>query len=76
VPSTALLPELAFCAEKQRLITAFTLAASEYLHAQSEQLRSVARGDRFGFEAEIKAASKRKDAAKRAILKHQSEHGC
>ena len=69
-------PAPAYCAERQRLFVEFTVAASEYLQALSEQLQSVALGNGFGFEAEIKAARKRKDEAKRAVLKHESKHGC
>jgi hypothetical protein len=70
------IPGPAFCAEKQQLFAEFTVAASEYLKAQSQQLKSVALGDGSGFDAEIKSAAKRKDEAKQAILKHGREHGC
>jgi len=35
-------PAPSFCAERQRLIAEFTLAASEHVQALSEQLKSVA----------------------------------
>jgi hypothetical protein len=74
--SMAPVPALAYCAEKQRLMAKFAVAASQYLQALSDQIKSVSRGNGFGFEPEIKAARQRKDAAKRAILKHESLHGC
>jgi hypothetical protein len=51
--STVPVPAPSFCAERQRLIAEFTLAASEHLQALSEQLKSVALGNGFEFEAEI-----------------------
>ena len=70
------IPDPAFYAEKQRLISEFTVAVSAYLQAQSEQLKLVVLADGFGFEDQIKATAKRKDQAKHAILKHGREHGC
>ena len=69
-------PAPIFCAERQRLIGQFLKAASEYLQALTEQLKSVTLGNGFGLETEIAAARQRKDEAKYAILKHESEHGC
>ena len=69
-------PGPAFCAEKQRLMEEFTLAVSEYLHAESQHMRAVASGNGLDCEPEISAAAKRKNAAKRAILRHRREHGC
>jgi hypothetical protein len=70
------IPGPAFCAEKQRLLGEFTIAASDYLKATSQQLKSVALGAGSGFEVEIESAAKRKDEAKRAVLDHENEHGC
>ena len=63
------------CIEKQWLFAEFTVAASDYLQAQTEYLKAVALGD-DRFEAKIIAAAKRKEEAKCAIVKHQTEHGC
>jgi hypothetical protein len=61
-------PAPIFCAERQRLIAQFLVAASEYLQALSEQLKSVALGNGLGLETEITAARQRKDEAIYAIL--------
>jgi len=74
--SPAPVPGPIFCAEKQRLLAEFTVAATEYLQALSAQLKSAALGNGFGLEAEIHAARQRKDETKYVVLKHQGEHGC
>ena len=61
---------------KKRLTAEYIAAISACLKAESEQLKSVALGEEFGFEAEIKAAKHRRIEAKHAVLKHQTEHGC
>ena len=63
------------CAEKQRLISEFILAVVQYVWSQVGHLKSVVVGAP-GFEAEINTARKRKEAAKTAILNHQTEHRC
>jgi len=72
------LPQLksAFCAEKKRLIEAFTAAVSEYLRVQSVQLTLLIENQSFAFEAELNAARERKDAARLAIAAHEQQHGC
>jgi hypothetical protein len=67
---------LVFCAERWRVIARFTVAASEYLQALSEQLKSVTLSNGFGLETKIAAARQWRDEAKYAILQHESEHGC
>jgi hypothetical protein len=69
-------PVPGFCPERKQLTTEFTIAVSDYNHLQSKQLRSLTLGLGFEYASEIKAAAKRKDAAKQAILKHDREHGC
>ena len=75
MPSMCPVPSHVFCAEKWRLIAQFTVAASEYLQALSEQLKSVTLGNQLGLETEIAAARQRKDEAKYPISQHESEHG-
>jgi hypothetical protein len=58
-------------AERWHLIAQFTVAASEYSQALSEQLESVTLGNGFGLETEIAAARQPKDEAKHAILRHE-----
>jgi hypothetical protein len=74
--SLAPVPAPIFCRERQRLISEYTVAASEHLQALSAQLKAVADGDGFVFEAEIHATRDRKDEAKYAVLQHQEQHGC
>ena len=62
------LPGIEFCLEKQRLISEFTEAVSEFLRVQSEQLKAVLQGDGAEFDDGLKAARKRKDEGKQAIL--------
>ena len=69
-------PRPAFCNEKQRLITEFTRATSDYLRMQSARLISLIDGDGFQFVSEIKAAAKIKDEARDAVLDHERQHGC
>ena len=69
-------PAPAFCEEKQRLIQAFTRAASEHLRIQSAQVAAVAHGEGTLFEAELAAAREKREAAKAALEAHQLQHGC
>jgi hypothetical protein len=75
----ATVPTQIFCAERQRLITAYRLAVSEYVEAVSAQGKSAADGNWFEFfevEDAIHATRQRKDEAKYAFLKHLDTHGC
>ena len=74
----SLAPELkpAYCAEKQRLIEAFTHAVSDYLRVQSAQSHALISGRGFEFDTEIADARERKGSARAAIIAHQREHGC
>jgi hypothetical protein len=68
-----------FCAERQCLITEYTVAVSDYLKAVSAQGKSAADGNWFAFfavEDEIHATRQRKDEAKYVFLKHLDTHGC
>ncbi len=56
------------CAEKQRLLQAFTDAVSDYHRMQSAQLEALVRGDRFVFEIEIAEAAQRREHAKYAVI--------
>ena len=69
-------PARAPCEERQRLVTAFTTAVSEYLRMRSAQIAAIKRGDGFLFEAEIEKARERKNGARRAIELHRLQHGC
>jgi hypothetical protein len=73
---TSTSPESAFCAEKQRLMTVFLAAVSEYLKAHLEKVKGVAIGEDVGFDARIRVARPRTVDAKQAMVKHHSEHGC
>ena len=64
------------CAEKQRLLQAFTDAVSDCHRMQSAQLEVLLREDRFDFEIEIAKAAQRRELAKYAVIAHQQEHGC
>ena len=74
----SLAPELkpSFCAEKQRLVEAFTTTVNVYLRMQAAQAQAVIDGLGFEFDAEIHHAHKQKDAARLAIVEHQRKHGC
>jgi len=64
------------CAEKWRLMMAFTKAVSELNRIQSAQVAAALRGDGFQFAEEWARAEQAKLSAKYAVLAHQQEHGC
>jgi hypothetical protein len=64
------------CAEKWRLLRAFTKAVSDMNRIHSAQLAAVLNGDGFPFEEEFAEALARKENAKYAVMVHQQEHGC
>jgi hypothetical protein len=64
------------CSEKHRLLREFALAVSEYNRMNSAQVAAVLRGEDFPFSEQIAEAAERKNAAKYAVLEHQSQHGC
>ena len=74
----SLAPELkpAFCAEKQRLIGAYTQSVSMFLRVQSAQWQALIKGRGFEFDMEIAASRLAVERARAVIVAHQSEHGC
>jgi hypothetical protein len=64
------------CEERHALITAFTLAVSEYNRIQSLQMESIIKGEGSAHESDLAAARKRMEGAKKAILSHEHSHGC
>jgi hypothetical protein len=69
-------PAPTYCAEKMRLLDEFVAAVAEYLKIESAKLAAAARCEEWLSDGELKAARKRKDAAKEAIRSHQQAHGC
>jgi hypothetical protein len=64
------------CAEKWRLLKAFTKAVSDLNRIHSAQMAAVLNGEGFQFQEEFEEALGRKEKAKYAVLAHQEEHGC
>ncbi len=72
------IPEIAYCAEKQRLLNEFTEAMKQLLHLQSQQIQAVISGapDFDQFESLINEATGKKRQAKYAYMEHVQVHGC
>ena len=64
------------CVERNRFLEAFVMAVREYLQIESGRVAAIRRGEDLSFRAKIEGARKRKEEAKRAVRKHQQEHGC
>ena len=64
------------CHERHTLVTAFTLAVSEYNRIQSLQMESIIKGEGASMESDLAAARKRMECAKNTILSHEQSHGC
>jgi len=67
-------PAPIFCAERQRLLDAYTAAVFEYLQLESARLAALAHGDEI--QLEVEAARQRRDESKLAIKEHQAAHSC
>jgi hypothetical protein len=72
------IPEIGFCAEKNRLQTDFLRAIRELNAVLAEQTRAVIDGDPdFNrFDVLIHMAQEKKDRAKYAWIAHVESHGC
>lgn len=72
------IPEVGYCAEKNRLLDEFLQAIQAMNALQNEQTRAVIAGDPdfARFDVLIQIALDRKEAAKYAWIAHVEEHGC
>jgi hypothetical protein len=64
------------CTEKERLWQDYANAASECNRIQSAQVAVLKRGEDFTLEEALEQASRRREKAKAAILRHVEKHGC
>jgi hypothetical protein len=65
------------CVERERLTQVFLKAVSELNRIRLAQATAILQGDESSpFEEQITAATKDKENAISAILKHRGEHGC
>jgi hypothetical protein len=71
-------PDIAFCAEKQRLLEAFGEAAKELAVLQGQQVAAVIEGDEdfSRFDLLLHMAQEKKEHSKYAYLLHVEQHGC
>ena len=69
-------PDASTCAEKERLLIAFTNAVTLYHRLQSAQLAAAFKGEGVRFDEQIVEAGIHKDDAKYAVTAHRSAHGC
>ena len=69
-------PAPQFCRERHQLVTAFTLAVSEYNRIQSLQMEAIIKGEGSSLDADLAGARKRMDCAKNAVLEHERFHKC
>jgi hypothetical protein len=71
-------PEIGFCAEKNRLLDQFLQASREMIGLQNEQTQAVIHGDADfpRFDVLIHIAQDRKEMAKYAWIAHVESHGC
>jgi hypothetical protein len=72
------LPAIAYCAERQRLLEAFTQAMAEVTLIQQQQMAALIAGDEdfSRFDILLHIAQSRKDQAKYAYIAHVESHGC
>jgi hypothetical protein len=72
------IPEIGFCAEKQRLLDEFLAAIREIFALLSQQSQALIDGDsEFSrFDLLLHLAHERKDAAKYALIAHIEAHHC
>jgi hypothetical protein len=71
------IPEIGFCWEKHRLVRDFVEAVKEMGRLQKQQIRAVIGGDELdSFEGLLEMASREKDFAKYALLRHIESHHC
>ncbi len=77
-PSRQLLPKIAYCAERQKLLDAFCDATEQLTMLQDQQVAAVisADGDFTGFDLLIRLAHEKKSQAKNAYICHVEHHGC
>jgi hypothetical protein len=70
--------DIGFCEEKYRLLDEFLEAVHELSALQSEQTRSVIRGepDFLRFDLPLHFAQEKKERAKYAWIAHVEDHGC
>ena len=72
------IPEVGYCAEKNRLLDEFLHAIQAMNALQNEQTHAVIAGDPdfSRFDILIQMAQERKDAAKYAWIAHVESHNC
>ena len=72
------IPEVAYCAEKQRLLEEFTDAMRELVSLQQLQIRAVIDDDPdfARFDILISSLAEKKRQAKYAYMDHVHAHGC
>ena len=71
-------PQPPYCAEKARLSDAYLAAMHEVLTLQDQELAEFANGGEGldQFDIALKAARRKRDAAKTACMEHISVHRC
>lgn len=77
-PERTRLPEIGFCAEKNRLLGEFLQASREMMALQNQQTQAVIQGDPDfpRFDVLLHLAQERKEVAKYAWIAHVESHGC
>ena len=72
------LPDVPFCAERQRLREAFCEAQEQLTMIQDQHVATVVSGDDdfAGFDVLIQIAQEKENQAKAAYICHVEQHGC
>jgi hypothetical protein len=72
------LPEIGFCAEKNRLLDEFVKASQEMIGLQNQQTQAVIQGDSdfARFDVLLHLLQSKKEMAKYAWIGHVESHGC
>ena len=70
--------KIAYCGEKKRLLDEFLQAIHEVVGLNGQQTRAVIEGDEdfTRFDLLMFMATRKKNAAKYALLNHIQDHGC
>jgi hypothetical protein len=71
-------PQIGFCAAKNRLLDEFLQASREMMALQNQQTQAVIQGDPDfpRFDVLLHLAQERKEIAKYAWIAHVESHGC
>ena len=71
-------PVIAYCSERKRLLEEFLQAIHELVALNGRQTQAVIEGDEHftRFDLLMAMATRKKNAAKYALLKHIEAHGC